>query len=204
VIHGTAFTLEEGEFVFGLMSPIAYGASDSVTFMTHPVMWLLLTPNASIRWRVTDIDDMSVALTLDATQTLSLDDESSAILDPRPQGQYSAGVSASLSTGKRVILTANTGYRLDVAPDKNKWAFSGTVTVLLSPAHMVVLQGGATTDLQTMKTADTHAMLMYAHAWDSVRASVGLAYGQFPIVLGEDEEAVEVPIWPVLDLWWRF
>jgi hypothetical protein len=45
---------------------------------------------------------------------------------------------------------------------------------------------------------------LYVHAWDSVRASVGLAYGRFPIVLGNNEEPVDVPVWPVLDLWWRF
>ncbi|HIA04765.1 MAG TPA: hypothetical protein EYN66_23205 [Myxococcales bacterium] len=204
VIHGTAFTLEEGEFVFGLMSPIAYGASDTITFITHPVMWLLLTPNASIRWRINDMDKLSVALNIDATQTLSLEDESTAILDPRPQGQYNLGFSASLAIGRRFIITGGTGYQRDVAPDNNKWAFSGGTTILFSPVHMLLLQGGATATLDTLEVADTHFMLMYAHAWESVRASVGLAYGQFPIVLGEGTEAVEVPIWPVLDIWWRF
>jgi len=204
VVHGTAFTLEEGEFVFGLLSPIAYGASDSITFITHPVMWLLLTPNASIRWRLNDMDNLSIALNLDVTQTLSLDDESSAQLDPRPQGQYNLGFSGSLALGSRVILSAGTGYQRDVSPDNNKWAFSAGATVLFSPVHMLLLQGAATTTLEKSEIEDTHVMLMYAHAWDSVRASVGLAYGQFPIVLGEQEEAVEVPIWPVLDIWWRF
>jgi hypothetical protein len=204
VIHSTAFTLEEGEFIFGLLSPIAYGARDTVTIVTHPVMWLLLTPNAGVRWRLTDAEAYSGAFVIDATQTLSTDGESSAQLDPRPAGQISTGFVGSFIVGSKLIVSANVGYRRDSSPDADMFAFSGSLSLLLSPAHMLLLQGGSAVSLADKSTEPTTAMLLYVHAWDSVRASVGLAYGRFPIVLGNNEEPVDVPVWPVLDLWWRF
>lgn len=54
VTLGTAQVLEQGALNFGVVSPIAYGASARLTLQSHPILDLLLVPNLYARYRVVD------------------------------------------------------------------------------------------------------------------------------------------------------
>jgi len=49
IVHGTGRVLEKGEMVVGILSPLGYGLHERVTIFTHPILDLLLTPNAWLR-----------------------------------------------------------------------------------------------------------------------------------------------------------
>lgn len=205
ILHGTAYTLEQGEFVLGLLSPLSYGAKNSVTITTHPVMWLLLTPNGGVRWRVHDNDTLAVALTFDGAREFGLEG-APANKDPRPEGSLSTGLSLSFDLFDRLAFTLSGGYSRHFGPDENNLSMGAGIAVLISSARLLLLQGNGLYEPEDGRFHSVTGSLIYAHAWENLRAGVGLAYGRFPIVLEKDGEdkAMDVPVWPVLDLWWRY
>ncbi|MBI5609618.1 MAG: hypothetical protein HY902_12165 [Deltaproteobacteria bacterium] len=54
VTLGTAQVLEQGAIHFGIVAPIAYGASSRLTVQSHPILDLLLVPNLAFRYRLFD------------------------------------------------------------------------------------------------------------------------------------------------------
>ncbi|MDP6942753.1 MAG: hypothetical protein QF464_01275, partial [Myxococcota bacterium] len=67
LIYRTAHTLDEGEFEFGVFSPLQYGVSDRVQLAMHPILLLVLTPHAALRWRLIPEGPITVALDFEAT-----------------------------------------------------------------------------------------------------------------------------------------
>jgi len=205
LVHSTAFTLEAGEFSIGVFSPIIYGATDTVTISVHPILWLLLTPNGGVRWKAWQNHYMTLALTFEGAREFGLEGAGKGH-DPRPRGRISAGTSVTFDLGRHVLLTAQTGYRQHLDPDDQNISFGGSASFLMGSSNMILAQGGTMFSFGKGELVSPTAMVMYAHAWENMRAAVGLAYGEFPIVLDDDGDIdlLRANVWPVLDLWWRY
>ena len=203
IVHGTANTLENGEWMVGVLTPVIYGISDDVTFITHPVMWVLLTPNGGLRWRMWHNDRVAVSAAFEFSRTFLEDAVDTEQADPRPLGHVHGSALVSVRVGKSVILTLDTGYQRDLEPADDAFVWSATVTWVMGTSHLLMAQGGARYSGKRDDVDDPSAMLMYAYAFDNLRLGIGVMYGDFPIVR-DTGMPIRIPVWPVLDAWWRF
>ena len=203
LIHGTAHTLEQGEVMIGLFTPLAYGVNDSLTIVTHPIMTLLLTPNAGFRWRISDREVFDVSLSMQAVRSFASEEQDLFRDASEALGHLAGWVTVTADIKNRVSLSVMAGYQRDLEPDADLATFGGSVNWLMGPSHLLILQGSNRWNVRTNELSTPSVILFYAHSWDVFRAAVGLAYGSFSI-FREDSAPLEVPIWPVLDIWWRF
>jgi len=203
LFHGTAHTLEQGEVMIGLFTPLAYGVNDSLTIVTHPIMTLLLTPNAGFRWRMLDREVFDVSLSMEAVRSFASEDNDLFREAEEPLGHFASGVTMTVDIKHRVSLSVMAGYQRDLEPNADLATFGGTANWLMGPSHLLTLQGSSRWNLGTNELGTPNVTLFYAHSWDAFRAAVGLAYGTFSI-FRKGSTPLEVPIWPVLDIWWRF
>jgi hypothetical protein len=196
IVNGTAYTLKQGELAVGIFSPVQYGLLDELTLATHPVLDLLLTPNVAIKGKVYD---GPVAISLNATYM-------ETFLDSAHQnfpGTISLYTMLTVPLGRAVSLTAQGGYNLDVSPIDHGAMFGVNATFLLSPSDLVQItvvdqwySGGRGLRIPT-------AVVSYGHAWYRLRVSVGVAAGRFPLQIGDGGARVlNLPIYPVVDVWW--
>lgn len=202
IVHSTAHTLESGEWMIGVFTPIAYGATDRVMVLTHPILWVLLTPNGGARWKFFDTDVAAFSLTLDGARSF-LTGDGVNVSGSGALGYIDAGILATVTVGGGVMLTASAGYQRDIEPTDDGVTFGGGVTWLMGPVDVLMLEGGARWSANAGEVIAPSATLVYAHAWDTIRIGAGLAYGDFPIER-EGDAPIRVPVWPVLDVWWQF
>ena len=202
VVQSTAHTLESGEWMIGVFTPIAYGATDRVMVITHPILWVLLTPNGGVRWKAFDTESTALSLAVDGARSF-LGDDGVDVSGAGALGTVGAGAVFTIDLSRNVMLTVNAGYQRDIQPDDDGATFGGGATWLMSPVNLLMLEGGARWSASANAVVAPTATLVYAHAWDSLRLGAGLAYGDFPIER-DGKPAIRVPVWPVLDVWWQF
>ncbi len=208
VVLGTAQTLEQGELLVGLFSPIGYGVNDALTMFIHPVNWALLTPNAAFRWRLFEGSGVRVSAAFGGAGTVPTEDTVGGD-HRRPLGHVDAGLLTSVEVGGGVVLTARVGYQRDVNPDDDD--FDGAVTIgwVISPSSFLQLQGGVQVGREAgLKAPSAH--LTYVHSFGALHVAGGVAYGEFPLGL-ESGAVAACPndwaapcVWPVVDVFWRF
>jgi hypothetical protein len=208
VVLGTAQTLEQGELMIGILSPIAYGINDSLTLFIHPISLALLTPNGAFRWRLVDAESWRIAAAFGGAVTVPVD----GVVDDdprRPLGHADAGLLATTNLGPWV-LTARAGYRHDFGPADDDFDWGVVVDWVISPSSLLQVQGGFLVGRERGLKSPS-ATISYVHSWGQVNLAVGVAYGEFPLAL----EANAVPkcttgswsypcLWPVADVFWRF
>ena len=204
VIHGTANTLEQGEVIVGLLTPVAYGITDDWMVMIHPISWALLTPNAAVRYRALDHDIVRLAFHVEGAVTPLNDAEKKNNLDPRPLGHVTVGSALTFHVGADVLLTTQLSYRHDFTPHDDAFVFSGGVTWAFDPHHLLLLSGGAQYSRVDESVVKPTGHAIYAYAWDTWRLGGGVAFGDFPIVVPGKSKPVVLPAWPVIDVWARF
>lgn len=227
VVLGTANTLEQGELIIGLLMPAVYGITDDLMLTIHPISWALLSPNASLRYRVVDEESVRLSISVGGAGTVLDAGDTSVPADPRrPRGHVSGGVLATFDAGAGVLLTAMTGYQHDFAPSDDDFTWSVGMNWVITESSMLVLQGGFHWSFSRSRIDAEQISLSYVHAFDVLRVAVGIVYGNFPVALIErrtntavdsaidvagsnaSNEAVvllqDIPVWPVLDIFWRF
>jgi hypothetical protein len=226
IIHGSARVLEKGETIVGIVSPLAYGLVERVTIFTHPALLLLLTPNMWARVSLLD-DNSAVALEAGYQQSV-LDLEygesndsaaDSGNTDPNP-GYFQAGAIFSQVLGSSVQVSVATGYLV---------RFGGFTTNLNEHNSGIyyrlnghLLFGEVNLILAEVRGhwfRDTSAhfptgTLIYARQLGRTRLGIGAAFGEFPISTdfsnatdprsGNSGDTVALPVYPWVDLWWRF
>ncbi len=196
VVHGTAYTLEEGEFIVAVVGPLQFGILDELTISTHPILHLLLTPNVAIRYKAFD-GPVTVSMNLAYVETF---------LDPEAlnfPGTMAAFPMLTLPLGERVAITAQAGYLLDVSPIGHGMMFGGNVVALLTPSDMVSI--GFQDDYYRDRGLGTAVVsATYSHAFYQLRLTVGVAVGKFPIQVGSSASDIkDFPVYPIVDLWWQ-
>jgi hypothetical protein len=232
VTVGTAHTLREGDFLIGIFTPLQVGITDAITLSLHPILELLLTPNATLRLNVLDTP-VAVTVTLSYFQTFlasRADDEGGGF-----PGTAEAGVLVSWSATDSLILTGYAGYLMDFATiqsqevrvsapsgtggvefaerrtrstldtrmDDHGTAYGVGLDWRIDDENLLAFQyKGVVSSLQGRHETPT-ASLLYAHAWERTRFGVGVAAGRFPIRTGKGE-ILTLPVYPIVDLWFRF
>jgi len=196
VVQGTAWTLEEGELAVGLVSPLQYGVIDELTLSTHPVLDLLLTPNVTLKGKVLDRGPVALALNASYLQTF-LRSRSGEI-----PGTLSLWPSVSVAAGSTVSLTFQAGWAMDLSPLRHGVQAGLAMNLLLGPSDLLQVSiqerwmgGGAGFEIPV-------GVITYGHAWDQVRVTVGIAAGRFPLPIGTGSRVLNLPVWPVVDVWW--
>ena len=227
VVLGTANTLEQGELIIGLLMPAVYGITDDLMLTMHPISWALLSPNGALRYRVLDHEIARLSVTVGGAGTVLDAGDTSVPADPRrPRGHVSGGLVTTIDVGGGVLLTGMAGYQHDFAPADDDFTWSAGVNWIITESSMLVFQGGFHWSFGRNEIEAEQISLTYVHAFDVVRLAVGIVYGNFPVSLIErrtnttvdaaidvagtsaSNEAVvllqDVPVWPVLDIFWRF
>ncbi len=226
IIHGSARVLEKGETIVGIVSPLAYGLVERVSIFTHPALLLLLTPNL---WARASLLDESSAIAVEAGYQQSLlvleygdsdtSDENSGDSDPMP-GYFQAGVVFSQALGSNVQLSAATGYivrfggfttNLDEHNSGIYYRLGGHL--LFNEVNLILAEIRG----NWLRSDSTHyptGTLIYARQLGRTRFGIGAAFGDFPIATdfsnatdprtGNSGETVALPVYPWVDLWWRF
>lgn len=227
VVLGTANTLEQGELIIGVLMPAVYGITDDLMLTIHPISWALLSPNGTLRFRLLNEELVRLSITVGGAGTVLDAGDTSVPADPRrPRGHVAGGLMTTFDTGGGILLTATAGYQRDFAPADNDFTWSAGVNWVITESSMVVLQGGFHWSFDRSEIDAEQVSISYVHAFDVVRVAVGVVYGNFPVALIErrtnttidsaidvsgrsaSNEAVvllrDVPVWPTLDVFWRF
>jgi hypothetical protein len=222
IIHGSARVLEKGETIVGIVSPLAYGLVERFTVFTHPALLLLLTPNIWARLSLMDTAN-AVALETGYQQSLlvlEFDDTSSSDAngDPMP-GYFQLGAIYSRALSKRVQLTAAAGYVVrfgsfttDLQEHNSGLYYRLGGQVLFGELNLLLaeVRGSWFGGSLTWPTAS----LIFARQLGRTRIGVGAVAGQFPISTDFQNASdprssaggdhVTLPVYPWVDLWWRF
>jgi len=203
VLDCTAYTLDKGELTVGVLGPIRYGIVDELMIVTHPVMYLLLTPNGLLRWKSFDDENAALSFNLGYIQTF---------LDSNDfPGTLSFFPLVTFPITRRVAVSAQTGYLLDFSPLSHGIMFGSSISVLVTDSDLLSLHVQDEYYWDEGGLATPTIILAYSHAFYRMRIKVGIAVGRFPIEVGTTTRTsgevvaryAELPVYPIIDLWWR-
>lgn len=197
VFAGTAWTLQEGDFVVGIIGPMTFGLVDQFTLTTHPILDLLLIPNVNLKWKFFDNDKVAMALDIAYIQSF-LDTELTDI-----PGSLSPYLILSVPIKDVAAMTFRAGYVLELSPNSHGLTYGAEISWLVTAADLISVgvsgqyhPHGRGADVPTVTAT-------YTHAWDSVRLSVGVAVGSFITRVGDKpEDFFDIPVYPIIDVWW--
>ncbi|MBR57983.1 MAG: hypothetical protein CMH54_07975 [Myxococcales bacterium] len=192
---GTAYTLPERRMRIGIVTPMSYGVHDRVTLSTHPIMDLLLAPNAAIRVRLMEVPfTMSIAAAYNQSFFPGAENDS--------EGHIRAFLLGSAPLTKGFIVTVSAGIDQNLSVSQRAVHATLSTHVRMGITSLLVMQAGFTLELEGKGAAN--GLLLYATALKTVRLGIGVAVGP-PLsleALGFDESTV--PVWPYADVWWVF
>jgi hypothetical protein len=194
VMFGTAYTLSERTMRIGLFSPMSYGLHDRVTLSTHPILDLLLVPNAGLKVRL-----------VDGTVTASFGAVyNQAFFETEPvevSGHIRFFGITSVSLGRILIATVTLGLGQDLGVNRQSLHTTLSTHVRLGYTDMIWMEAGFTYELYGANETHAHGMLLYAKRFGETRFGIGVAMGPplnlEPIGLSADAP----PVWPHIDFW---
>lgn len=191
LIYRSAHTLDEGEFEVGIFSPLQYGISDQIQISLHPILLLVLTPHASIRWRLLPKGPLTIAMELTATWSF-LDQvnlkghqvRDSATCDTCGfPGSTQLTTTVSWQPNEHVTWSFGGGAGmelLDVEPYRGFIELNSSFIWRIDTENL--LMAHASMSLHPWDpdpTSNESLQLMYAHAWGFLHLGVGVAFGEF-------------------------
>ena len=202
IIHGNARTLERGETMIGILSPLAFGIHDQVTVFTHPALHLLLTPNL---WARASLYDSDSAVALEAGYQQSFLAAGDSGMYP---GFFQIGVAFSQLLGDTFQLNAALGYVVDFDGPGGE-ANVGNLYYRLSGDLLVKRQNLLLAEIRGKVSASggfriPTGTFLFARQMGRMRIGVGACVGEFLIRTGTDVDPTSLPAYPWFDLWWRF
>jgi len=231
LIYDTAFTLDQGEFEVGVVSPLMYGVNDRVQLSMHPILLLILSPHAGLRWQLTPTGPLGVALNLEGTWSFlePVDSEGREVLDSDAcdgcgfPGSLHAWPTVSWHAAPGLLLSAGAGPRVDflnLNHEDTALVTHASVQWIIDPENLLMLHGSMDTRPWTSSAVtDPVAQLTYAHAWGVLHLALGVAVGSFDLVIEPAtlSSAVDSPgstvtsagrvdtwnVFPVIDLFFR-
>ena len=232
LIYGSANTLDNGEIEVGLFSPLQYGITDQVQIAMHPVLLLMLTPHGALRWRLLPDGEFTASVDVEGTWSFldKVDNLERRVLTDGLCGTtcgYPGSVqitgTGSWEITPRVLFSGSGGLVtdfLDLNPMDQRLTTRASLAWLLNPDNLILVHGFL--DLSPWDDdplGPWGAQVSYAHAWGALHLAVGLAVGEFQLVieretvrnLGGDSGAQVVeagnvktfPVFPMIDLWFR-
>lgn len=211
VTLGTAQVLEQGAATIGVISPLAFGLTGQLTLQTHPILMLLLTPNAAARYRLVDQGNYVISASAAIKRSLGGSDASNADV-PAP-GELVAGGLASVYLGPHWALTGGVHYAAHLDEQVGEEligvahgaALTAEVHHLLTPSDLLqasmylrygVSHGGLAKPVTTL--AWTHGFRRFGGVHLMVILTAFDVDGAAPGGWLSD-----LPALPTIDLWWR-
>jgi hypothetical protein len=231
LIYDTAFTLDQGEFEVGVFSPLIYGVNDRVQLSMHPILLLILSPHAGLRWQMTPTGPWTAALNVEGTWSFlePIDGAGREVQDDGAcdgcgfPGSVHAWPTLSWVARPGLLLSAGAGPRLDfldVRHEDTALVVHGSIQWLVDTENLLLIHG--TVDSRPWEDGelrDPVLQITYAHAWGMLHLALGVAIGSFDIVFepgtvataagepgGITTTAGDVetwPLFPVIDLFFR-
>lgn len=224
---GTARVLDQGSGRFGILSPLGYGVSNRLTVESHVIFMLLLTPNFSARFRLSDNRRGAVSLLAHYEQSFYRSSTQDKAGTP---GEFNTGVIATFYPQTKVALSGSLLYAAalglprcpEVPADGPAPPCSHTATADAAVNHGVALSASAhfvltPTDLLfvsgffrydfTRGLRDTPiGMLLWTHQFPQVAIQLGVEAGELLIGgltsnanTATAEKYYALPLWPVAD-----
>ena len=195
LIYDTAFTLDQGEFEVGVVSPLMYGVNDRVQLSMHPILLLILSPHVGLRWQLTPTGPLTVAMNLEGTWSLlePVDSEGREVTDSTAcegcgfPGSVHAWPTVSWLAHPGLLISAGAGPRidfLDLNQEDTALVTHASIQWIINPDNLVMLHGSMDTrPWSSSSITDPVAQLTYAHAWGVLHLALGVAIGTFDIVI---------------------
>jgi len=209
----TAFTVDRGELEIGVFSPLRYGVSEKVQFSTHPILILVGAVNLSLRWRVTPVQRVTVALNVSADVDLVNKED---IAGERSLGscvncgvpsRFQTTATVSIGLSKSLLLSLGIGPSVDFVDfgyARLMAELHGSLIWMIDSKQLLLLHSSGYLNLEGPGEAKVPStQLMYARACGNLNLGLGLAFGSFEVARNADE-VHEWFAYPVMDLWWRF
>jgi hypothetical protein len=209
----TAFTVDRGELEIGVFSPLRYGVSETVQFSTHPILILVGAVNLSLRWRVTPVQKVTVALNVSADvdlvnqENLAGDRGTGGCSDCGVPSRFQTTATISFELSKNLLLSLGVGPSVDlvdVGYARFMAELHGSLIWMIDTKQLLLLHGSGYVNFDGPgETKVPSAQLMYSRACGNLNLGLGLAFGSFEVA----RNATEIHDWfayPVMDLWWRF
>jgi len=194
VLFGTAYTLNERTMRIGVFSPMSYGLHERVTLSTHPILDLLLVPNAGLKVR---LFDGPVTTSLAAVYNQSFFETQ----DVAASGHLRIFGLASVSIGRVLITTVSVGVGQDLGVNRQSIHATLSTHVRMGYTDLIWMEAGFTRLLYGENQTEAHGMLVYARRFGESSIGIGIAMGPplnlEPLGLSEDSP----PIWPYIDFW---
>ena len=211
--YGTAHTLEEGRYEIGIFTPFQIGISDRFHAAIHPIL-SFVAPSVSLRYHFYDGERFDVAANVgviwsflgeeDADEHPIADDQDCAECGFPGLTQLTATASWEPLPG--LMISAGVGPALDwldLKPVRFMVEIHLSVLGLIDSEHLVMLHTNAYLDTTGGPVLRRPVLqVSYAHDWDGFVAAFGVAVGEFPVKTGQ-EEIERLPVYPVIDFWWR-
>ena len=191
LVYRSAHTLDEGEFEVGIFSPLQYGINDQIQISLHPILLLVLTPHASIRWRVLTEGPLTVAVELAATWSF-LDEvnlyghqiRDDAVCDTCGfPGSTQLTTTLSWQLDEHFTLSFGGGVgmeMLDVEPYRGFVELHTSLIWRIDNENLLMAHANMSIHpWNSDPTSNESLQLMYARAWGFLHLGVGVAFGEF-------------------------
>lgn len=208
LVHGTARVLEKGEMIIGILTPLGFGLHERVTIFTHPILDLLLTPNAWLRVDIWSDERWAVAAETGYQQSfLSVAAQNVSGSEAEYPGYLQAGFVASFGV-QMLQLTLATGYEGRFSGKDDLSAvflyYRVGLDLLANERNLVMVRMVGDVGLNRGNGFEIPTVtLLYAHEFGRLRLAAGVAAGSIPIK-GMPEKFDVWPVYPLIDVWWRF
>lgn len=231
LIYNTAHTLDKGEFEVGIFAPLQVGVNDRLQLSLHPILLLILSPHAGLRWRFLPEGPFTAALNLEGTWSFlaPVNEAGLRVVDDAVcdgcgyPGSLSLTATASWEPVRGLMLSAGTGPRtdfLDIAPLTTTLATHASVLWLVGNEDLLMLHAHAQVHpWEASSLSDPIVQFTYGHAWGTLRLAVGIAVGEFDVVVEQGTvralggrklvkvtylgDVRHLSVFPVLDLFFR-
>ncbi len=209
LVMGTARCMERGAMMVGILTPLGYGITESVTVFTSPIVALLLTPNLQVRVGAWQTPQTAVAIELGYQQSfLSMQQG-----DHDYPGFVQGGLAWSRTLRGDLQATLAAGYESPFGSagqeSENRIYYRAGLDYLINQSDLLMLRlHGALGFSPFLPTSQT-LMAVYAHEFGRAHIGVGLAVGDFPVSTSRDsagaiDKSTNLPLFPWLDFWWSF
>ncbi|MSP92910.1 MAG: hypothetical protein EXR79_14095 [Myxococcales bacterium] len=205
VTIGTAQVLEQGAATVGLAAPLSVGLTNDLTLHTHPILDLLLTWNAGVRFRLFERRRWILALAGHGIVSMY---KRSDVTRPTP-GQVHPGLTFTWYAGDQLALTTTASYAVHFGTAlEHGTAAALQVHWLAAPNTLWVAETYARWVVGEAEVATAALDLRWVRALTMFRRAHVMA----GITVGERVTATELEWWdlsgwpvrPSVDLWWRF
>jgi hypothetical protein len=218
LIYNTAYTLPQGDFEIGLLSPLQWGIADGLQFSLHPMLLFVGSPNAALRWTVVDRSEAALALNVSYLASFLGEED----LDGRPKSgsrpcepcgfpnRAQATATLSVPFGKQWLVSAGPGVGVDFLIHTDQTASQDAVLLevhasaqwLITPEQLLMFHASGYVDLGRGELVEPLGQIVYALACGRMHLGLGLAVGAFPLAQTIDQ-LEHWYVYPFLDIWWR-